>query len=109
MKALQHYQLSKAEKAAMKAECARQARELSERFSTEIDAMMLWALHEEFGFGAERLRRVWECVARHRDELLKRYDMQDDSEYILIYKLNQIGVDLKAWITEPQTQKVVLK
>lgn len=83
--------------------------ELDEKFSAEICAMLLWALHEEFGFGADRLRRVWDCVAVHRAELLKHYDMQDNAEFILLYKLRQIGVDVEKWTAEPQTQKVVLK
>ena len=100
MKALQRYQMSKTEEAALKAEIARQVHELDEKF---------WALHEEFGFGADRLRRVWDCVAVHRAELLKHYDMQDNAEFILLYKLRQIGVDVEKWTAEPQTQKVVLK
>lgn len=108
MKALQQYQMSKAEKAALKAEIARQVHELDEKFSAEICAMLLWALHEEFGFGADRLRRVWDCMAVHRAELLKHYDMQDNAEFILLYKLRQIGVDVEKWTAEPQTQKVVL-
>ena len=109
MKALQRDQMSRAEKAALKAEIARQVHELDEKFSAEICAMLLWALHEEFGFGADRLRRVWDCVAVHRAELLKHYDMQDNAEFILLYKLRQIGVDVEKWTAEPQTQKVVLK
>lgn len=109
MKALQQYQMSKAEKAALKAEIARQVHELDEKFSAEICAMLLWALHEEFGFGADRLRRVWDCVAVHREELLKHYDMRDNAEFILLYKRRQIGVDVEKWTAEPQTQKVVLK
>ena len=84
MKALQRYQMSKTEEAALKAEIARQVHELDEKFSSEICAMLLWALHEEFGFGADRLRRVWDCVAVHRAELLKHYDMQDNAEFILL-------------------------
>jgi len=109
MKALQRYQMSKAEEAALKAEIVRQVHELDEKFSAEICAMLLWALHEEFGFGADRLRRVWDCVAVHRAELLEHYDMQDNAEFILLYKLRQIGVDVEKWTAEPQTQKVVLK
>ena len=48
-------------------------------------------------------------VAVHRAELLKHYDMQDNGEFILLYKLRQIGVDVEKWTAEPQTQKVVLK
>lgn len=109
MNAIRRYSMSKEEKRALHAEVARQARQISDRFSLEVDATILWALHEEFGFGADRLRRVWDCVAVHRAELLKHYDMQDNAEFILLYKLRQIGVDVEKWTAEPQTQKVVLK
>lgn len=95
MKALQRYQMSKVEKAALKAEIARQVHELDEKFSAEICAMLLWALHEEFGFGADRLRRVWDCMAVHRAELLKHYDMQDNADgwgHVLDY----IGVEWRS-------------
>lgn len=58
---------------------------------------------------SDRIRRVWDCVAVHRAELLKHYDMQDNAEFILLYKLRQIDVDVEKWTAEPQTQKVVLK
>lgn len=109
MNAIRRYSMSKEEKRALRSEVARQARQISDRFSLEVDATILWALHEEFGFGADRLRRVWDCVAVHRAELLKHYDMQDNAEFILLYKLRQIGVDVEKWTAEPQTQKVVLK
>lgn len=108
MKALMQYQMSAAEKQAMKVEVARQARELSDRFSTEINATILWALHEEFGFGAERLRRYFDCVEKYRMELIEKYEMQDDAEFILLYKLREIGVDLKKWCDETKS-RVVLK
>ena len=58
---------------------------------------------------SDRIRRVWDCVAVNRAELLKHYDMQDNAEFILLYKLRQIDVDVEKWTAEPQTQKVVLK
>ena len=108
MKALRHYSMSKEEKRALQAEVARQARQISDRFAIEIDATILWALHEKFGFGPERLRRFYDCVYESREMLLQRYDMHDDAEFILLHKLREIGVDVQKWSAE-QKQHVTFR
>ena len=108
MKALRHYSMSKEEKRALQAEVSRQARQISDRFAIEIDATILWALHEKFGFGPERLRRFYDCVYENRETLLQRYDMHDDTEFILLHKLLEIGVDVQKWSAE-QKQHVTFR
>ena len=108
MKALRHYSMSKEEKRALQAEVSRQARQISDRFAIEIDATILWALHEKFGFGPERLRRFYDCVYESREMLLQRYDMHDDAEFILLHKLLEIGVDVQKWSAE-QKQHVTFR
>lgn len=108
MKALRHYSMSKEEKRALQAEVSRQARQISDRFAIEIDATILWALHEKFGFGPERLRRFYDCVYESREMLLQRYDMHDDAEFILLHKLREIGVDVQKWSAE-QKQHVTFR
>ena len=97
MKALMRYKMSREEKRAFDAEIARPARQITDRFAFELDATILWALHTEFGFGAERLRRFYDCVAESREALLRHYEMQNDAEFILLHKLRDIGVDVRAW------------
>ena len=108
MNALRRYSMSKEEKRALQAEVARQARQISDRFAIEIDATILWALHEKFGFGPERLRRFYDCVYESREMLLQRYDMHDDAEFILLHKLREIGVDVQKWSAE-QKQHVTFR
>ena len=108
MNAIRRYSMSKEEKRALHAEVARQARQISDRFSLEVDATILWALHEEFGFGAERLRRFYDCVYQNREALLRRYDMHDDAEFILLHKLREIGADVRKW-SEEQTEHVTFR
>lgn len=100
MNAIRHYTMSKAEKKALHAEVSRQAREISDKFALELDATILWTLHEGFGFGAERCKRFYNKVVECREDLLKRYDMEDDAEFILIHKLKEIGIDLREWEKE---------
>ena len=107
MNALRRYSMSKEEKRALQAEVARQARQISDRFALEIDATILWALHEKLGFGPERLRRFYDCVYESRETLLQHYDMHDDAEFILLHKLREIGVDVQKWSAE-QKQHVTM-
>ncbi|MBP3311989.1 MAG: hypothetical protein J6L72_07125 [Butyricicoccus sp.] len=108
MNALRRYSMSKEEKRALQAEVARQARQISDRFALELDATILWALHEKFGFGPERLRRFYDCVYNNRETLLQRYDMHDDAEFILLHKLREIGADVRKW-SEEQTEHVTFR
>lgn len=107
MNALRRYTMSKEEKRALKAEVARQSREISDKFALEIDATILWSLHEKFGFGPERCKRFYDSVAESRENLLKKYEMQDDSEFILIYKLKEAGIDLRKWAEEQKKHVVI--
>lgn len=108
MNALRRYSMSKEEKRALQAEVSRQARQISDRFALELDATILWALHSEFGFGADRLRRFYDCVYQNREALLRRYDMHDDAEFILLHKLREIGVDVQKWSAD-QKQHVTFR
>ncbi len=97
MKALMRYPLTKKQERAMQAEMLRQ---LNGDMASDLEATFLWALHEQFGFGAERLRRFYDSVAESRGALLRHYEMEDDSQFILLRKLMEIGVDLKQWDDE---------
>lgn len=79
-----------------------------DQFALEVDATILWALHSEFGFGADRLRRFYDCVYQNREALLERYDMHDDAEFILLHKLREIGADVRKW-SEEQTEHVTFR
>lgn len=86
---------------------AEMLRQLNSNMASDLEATFLWALHTEFGFGAERLRRFYDCVAESREALLRHYEMEEDSQFILLYKLKEIGVDLKKWDAE-QKQHVTI-
>ena len=96
--------MTKKQERAMQAEMLRQ---LNSNMASDLEATFLWALHTEFGFGAERLRRFYDCVAESRESLLRHYEMEEDSQFILLYKLKEIGVDLKKWDAE-QKQHVTI-
>lgn len=92
------------ERKAMEAEIQRQMAEFDERNNLEISAMVLWVLHEEFGFGAKRLRRFFDAFGAELNALVKRYlmdgDLEDKRPWLCTYKLKELGIDITKWERE---------
>lgn len=104
MRAAYRPRLSAGERQAMDMEIKRQCAEYDKRNATEIDAMVLWILHEEFGFGPERLRRFHESFFVGMDALVKRYEMNDEA-WLCTRKLKEYGVDVEEWAGERRASK----
>lgn len=86
------YGFTSQSKKAMIQEINRQIVEQQDKFIQEIDAMILYTLYVELGFGKKRLERFYKAVIRNYKELCKFYEMDDT--YPAEYKLREIGVDL---------------
>ena len=77
-------------------------RELTElvlsKMATELDAVLLFALHREFGFGKHKLRRVYDAVFEAKRDLKEQW-LGNDKEVIEDAKrcLRSIGVDIDLW------------
>lgn len=101
--------LTKTEEKAMKMEIARQVAKFDRENMLAIDAVVLWELHEEFGFGVDRLRRFYQGFNRRFHELIDHYEMgSEDGPYICTLKLKDIGVDLEAWDKENEEGEIEL-
>ena len=86
------------QKKAMDIEIRRQLAEYDLKHANELDAMILWHLHEEFGFGPKRLKQFYDTFAVRLDELIKHYEMTDsDMVWLCTYKLKQYGIDIEEW------------
>lgn len=94
--------LSRAEERAMNMEIQRQLAEYTRKHYLEIDALILWFLHEEFGFGEKRLRRVFFGLTKSIQALCDRYEMHDKDEDIWLCTklLERAGIDLEQWDKE---------
>lgn len=91
-------EMTAAEKKAMSIEIQRQFADFEEKHLNELDAMILWHLHEEFGFGQKRLKRFYDTFRPHISALLERYTMEDpDKVWLCTYKLKQYGIDIEKW------------
>lgn len=92
---------SKKEQAAIDREISRQCAEFDRKNADEIDALILWLLHEHFGFGMKRLRRFYDLFRVEFDALCERYEMdKEDALWLCTYKLKQYGLDIEDWNKE---------
>lgn len=94
--------LNAAERQAMKTEIKRQLAEYDSHHATEIDAMVLWVLHDKFGFGPKRLRKFHDCFFAAMDELNERYEMKNEELWLCTQKIKALGIDLDAWSRESE-------
>ena len=89
------------ERKAMEIEINRQLAEISRKHELEVDAMVLWELHEQFRFGKKRLKRFFDNFSVSMNELIVRYeDNDDDRSKLCMHKLKEIGVDIEEWSKE---------
>ena len=87
-----------AERKAMNLEIQRQLAEYDRKHANELDAIILWQLHAQFGFGAKRLRRFYDRFKAEYLDLIKRYELAEaDNIWINTSKLKEIGVDIASW------------
>ena len=101
MKALVKHSWSAAERRAMDREIKAQLAEYNEKNMREVDATVLWVLHDKFGWGPERLRRFYKEFIECMDELTARYEMdKDEVPWLCTYKLKDYGIDLEEWEKE---------
>lgn len=91
--------LTAKERKAMEIEINRQILEADRQYQDDIDAAVLWVLHQHLGFGEKRLRSFYEAFIKVHDELRAFYECENDEEamWIIHEKLKQIGVDVVAW------------
>ena len=90
--------LSAAERKAMNLEIQRQLAEYDDKHELEIQALILWELHEQFGFGPARLKRFYDGFTPALKALIQRYELDcSDDIWLCTRKLNEIGVNLEEW------------
>ena len=89
--------MSAAEKKAMDLEIQRQLAE----YDRKHHSMILWVLHERFGFGPKRLRQYYDSFRACTNELVERYQMDTgDDVWLCTQMLKRIGVDVEQWHKE---------
>lgn len=90
---------------AMQAEINRQIIEADRKYTTDYDAMVLYTLHIQCGFGKKRLRRFYEAFIKQHEEFIKYYQMPGEYDWFCKYKLKEIGVDVDEWEKETEDKR----
>lgn len=94
-------QLTAVECKAMNIEINKQIAENERKHMMEVDALVLWVLKEQLGFGPVRLKRFYMGFAPAVNALLERYEMGvDDLPWLTTKKLADEGIDLEQWYAE---------
>lgn len=100
------YHLSQHEKKQANAEIKRQLAEYDKAHAEELDNLVLYILHTEFGFGKKRLKRFYIRFMNGIDDLINRYDMDDeDAIWLCTTKLKAYGLTVE----DLQNEKLVGK
>ena len=90
--------LTSAESKALDIEIKKRIAEFNKKNINEMDAVILWTLHDKFGFGKRRLRKFYDAFFVSIHELCSRYEMdENDQIWLCTQKLKDYGVDIQEW------------
>ena len=94
-------ELTPKESKALEIEVMKVMADLNRKNADEIDAILLWWLHEKLGFGYERLKQFHHDFAPQLKELCDRYEMHEEDERIWLCtkKLKDYDprIDIATW------------
>lgn len=82
----------------VKSEVTRILLERDKQYAIDVDAMVMFTLHKELGWGKKRLRKFYLAMFRNHLAMRNHYLIEDT--YPERYKLKEQGVDLDAWYNE---------
>lgn len=85
--------LNNKQRKAMTEEINKRIFERSDSFKRDLESMILYTLHDVFGFGVGRLEKFYAEFSRLYDELKERYEMDD--AYPAYQKLLDMGLDVE--------------
>lgn len=89
-------ELTVAEQKALDIIIQKEVAEMNEKNALEIDAIILWIIHEESGYGHTRLRRFYKKFVKRVRELNKRYKLDyGDRVWYCTKQLEEYGIDIK--------------
>ena len=91
--------LTATERTAMNLEIQKACAEYDRKNANERDALVLYILMTEFGFGVKRLKKFHELFGPGIYALCERYEMvgKDDAFWLCTHKLKERGVDIEQW------------
>jgi len=85
---------------AMHKEMNRQIVEYDRSNELNIDAIILWQLHTQLGFGKKRLKRFYDNFVPEYNRMIDQYEGNKTRLDGCLSLLDGIGVDLRTWHDE---------
>lgn len=86
--------LTKGQQKALDAEVNRQLKEKKNEFLMDADAMILYTLHKEFGFGKQRLIKFFKTFINDYEKFIDEYDVE--GRWMAAYRLKEAtGLDIE--------------
>lgn len=93
--------LTAVEQKALDIEIKRQLADYTRDHNLELEAMFLWFLHDQCGFGPIRLKRLYDSFAEYMDDLADQYELgRGEVQYACRTKLRNYGIDVEKWREE---------
>lgn len=81
----------------IRTECVEQTR----GYEVQLDAVTLFVLHTEFGFGKQRLQRFYDALFAKRREMQEKFQMPgEDDDYAIWHFLLEDGIDVEQMYRE---------
>lgn len=95
MKSIVPRKLSNREMIALDSSIREQIGQNIVKLKGNIEAIVLWQLHEQYGFGAKRLEAFLEGFQPALQELVSFYGVEgtEDTEFACVHNLKAIGFD----------------
>ena len=90
-------QLTNAEQKALDIEIRKQIVEYDRGYWENIEKAVLYVLHEKYNFGKQRLYDFWKSFLKIHDDLISKYEMPDDFDWLVDHKLKDLGIDVHEW------------
>lgn len=95
------------------AEIRRRIMLMAEKSATCFDACFLFTMHQKFGWGKRRLRKLFEAFDEVMQDMMNYYECapittqtgQFDVEFYAVENLKKIGVDIEKWRKERSNWK----
>lgn len=75
--------------------------EYTRKYEADLNATILYVLHEQLGFGEQRLKKFFDRFSVEIDALVKYYEMdEEDCGLARTRKLLDMGIDVEKWCDE---------
>jgi hypothetical protein len=90
--------LTNRERKALEAEINRQTAQNVKNLSLNLQALVLWQLHEQLGLGKKKLLEFQKAFLPAIKELQRFYELENanETDFVCRYKLkNEVGIDVE--------------